>query len=54
MESAVERGLDARAESVLDHLEVVADEALAGLVLSGSIQWLHPNQRDRLMSAGRL
>jgi hypothetical protein len=50
VESAVERGLDARAESVLDHLEVVADEALSGLVLSGSVQWLHPNQRDRLMT----
>jgi hypothetical protein len=50
VESAVERGLDARAESVLDHLDVVAEEALAGLVLSGSIQWLHPNQRHRLMT----
>jgi Methionine biosynthesis protein MetW len=50
IESAVERGLDVRAESVLGHLGVVADEALAGLVLSGSIQWLHPNERDRLVS----
>lgn len=50
VELAVGRGLDARAESVLDHLGVVADEALAGLVLSGSIQWLHPQQRDRLVS----
>jgi hypothetical protein len=49
IESAVDRGLDVRAESVLGHLEVVADEALSGLVLSGSIQWLHPNQRDRLV-----
>jgi hypothetical protein len=56
IELAVERGLDVRAESVLDHLEVVADEALAGLVLSGSIQWLHPSQRDRLvaLAASRL
>jgi hypothetical protein len=56
IEPAVERGLDVRAESVLDHLEVVADEALSGLVLSGSVQWLHPNQRDRLvkMAASRL
>ncbi len=49
IESAVERGLDVRAESVLGHLDVVADEALAGLVLSGSVQWLHPNERDRLV-----
>jgi hypothetical protein len=49
IESAVERGLDVRAESMLDHLEVVADEALSGLVLSGSVQWLHPNERDRLV-----
>jgi len=50
IEPAIERGLDVRAESVLGHLEVVADEALSGMVLSGSVQWLHPNQRDRLVS----
>ena len=50
IEAAVERGLDVRAESVLDHLEVVADEALSGMVLTGSIQWLHPNQRHRLVA----
>jgi SAM-dependent methyltransferase len=49
IEPAIDRGLDVRAESVLDHLEVVADEALSGMVLTGSIQWLHPNQRDRLL-----
>jgi SAM-dependent methyltransferase len=56
IESAVERGLDVRAESVLDHLDVVADEALSGMVLSGSVQWLHPNERDRLvkLAASRL
>ena len=48
IEAAVGRGLDVRAESVLEHLEVVADEALSGLVLSGSVQWLHPNERERL------
>ena len=48
IEPAIDRGLDVRAESVLGHLEVVADEALSGIVLSGSIQWLHPNERDRL------
>ncbi len=46
---AIDRGLDVRAESVLGHLEVVADEALSGMVLCGSIQWLHPNERDRLV-----
>jgi hypothetical protein len=50
IEPAVDRGLDVRSESVLDHLEVVAEEALEGMVLSGSIQWLHPNQRDRLIA----
>jgi len=47
VESAVSGGLDVRAESVLDHLDVVADESLSGIVLSGSVQWLHPNERDR-------
>jgi len=50
IEPAVDRGLDVRAESALDHLEVVAEEALSGIVLSGSVQWLHPNQRDRLVA----
>ncbi|MHB1710920.1 MAG: methionine biosynthesis protein MetW [Acidimicrobiales bacterium] len=56
VEGAVALGLDVRCEAVIDHLEVVAEEALAGMVLSGSIQWLHPNQRDRLvgLAASRL
>lgn len=49
IEPAIDRGLDVRAESVLEHLEVVAEEALSGIVLSGSVQWLHPNERDRLV-----
>ena len=49
IEPAIDGGLDVRAESALDHLNVVADEALAGIVLSGSVQWLHPNERDRLV-----
>lgn len=49
VEIAAERGLDVRSESVLDHLGVVADEVLAGLVLSGSIQWLDPGERERLI-----
>jgi len=48
-ESAIGRGLDVRAESLLDHLDVVADDALAGMVVTGSVQWLHPNERDRLV-----
>ena len=49
IEAAVGRGLDVRAESLLDHLDVVADDALAGMVVTGSVQWLHPNERDRLV-----
>ncbi len=56
IEGALERGLDVRAESALGHLEVVTDQALGGIVLSGSVQWLHPNERDRLLrlAASRL
>ena len=50
IEPAIERGRDVRAETLLGHLEVVADEALSGMVLSGSVQWLHPNQRERLVA----
>ncbi len=59
-ESAVEaplsRGLDVRAEALLAHLEVVADDALSGMVVTGSVQWLHANERDRLVrsTAARL
>jgi hypothetical protein len=49
IEASVGRGLDVRAESLLDHLDVVADDALAGMVVTGSVQWLHPNERDRLV-----
>lgn len=56
LEPAVQRGVDVRAESILGHLEVVGDEALAGVVVSGSVQWLLPNERDRLvrLAAARL
>jgi hypothetical protein len=56
IEPAIGRGLDVRAEAALEHLGVVAEEALAGIVLSGSVEWLHPNQRDRLigLAASRL
>jgi SAM-dependent methyltransferase len=56
IEPAIDRGLDVRAESALEHLAVVAEEALAGILLTGSVQWLHPNERDRLigLAASRL
>jgi hypothetical protein len=49
LEPALARGLDVRAEGILDHLGVVAVEALGGMVLTGSIQWLRPNERERLV-----
>ncbi len=49
VEGAADRGLDVRAERGLEHLDVVGAEELAGVVLSGSVQWLSPNQRDRLV-----
>jgi hypothetical protein len=49
VEAPVARGLDVRAESLLDHLDVVADDALSGMVVTGSVEWLHPNERDRLV-----
>ena len=49
LEPALDRGVDVRAEGALDHLEVVADEALGGIVLTGSVEWLRPNERDRLL-----
>jgi SAM-dependent methyltransferase len=56
VEPGIERGLDVRAESVLDHLQVVSEEALGAIILSGSVQWLHANDRDRLvrLAADRL
>ena len=49
LEPALDRGVDVRAEPALDHLDVVADEALGGIVLTGSVQWLRPNERERLL-----
>jgi hypothetical protein len=49
LEPALDRGVDARAERVIDHLEVVAAEALGGIVLTGSVQWLRPNEREHLL-----
>ena len=49
LEPAVVRGLDVRAEGIVDHLRVVAGEALGGVVLTGSLQWLRPNEREHLL-----
>ncbi len=49
LEPALARGLDVRAEGVVSHLGVVAGEALGGIVLTGSVQWLRPNERERLL-----
>ena len=49
LEPALSRSVDVRSETVLGHLDVVADEALGGVVLTGSIQWLRPNERERLL-----
>ncbi len=49
LEPALDRGADVRAEPVLGHLAVVSDEALGGIVLTGSVQWLRPNERVRLL-----
>jgi SAM-dependent methyltransferase len=49
LEPAIDAGLDVRAEPVLGHLEVVEDGALGGIVLSGSVQWLHPADRQRVV-----
>lgn len=49
VEPGIERGLDVRAESVLDHLQVVSEEALGAIIISGSVQWLHANDRQRLV-----
>ena len=49
LEPALVRGVDVRAEGVLHHLDVVATEALAGIALTGSVQWLRPIERERLI-----
>jgi len=49
LEPALARGLDVRSEGTIDHLRVVAGEALGGMVLTGSLQWLRPNEREQLL-----
>ncbi len=49
LEPALMRGVDVRGEGVLHHLDVVATEALAGVALTGSVQWLRPIERERLI-----
>jgi SAM-dependent methyltransferase len=49
VEPGIEKGLDVRAESILDHLQVVSEEALGAIIVSGPVQWLHANDRQRLV-----
>jgi hypothetical protein len=49
VEPGIEKGLDVRAESILDHLQVVSEEALGAIIISGPVQWLHANDRQRLV-----
>ncbi len=49
LEPALDRGVDVRAEAALAHLDVVAAEALGGIALTGSVQWLRPNEREHLL-----
>ncbi len=49
VEEASDAGLDVRAEGMVEHLTVVGEEALAAVVLRGSVQWLHPSARARLV-----
>jgi SAM-dependent methyltransferase len=49
VEPGIGRGLDVRAESILDHLQVVSEEALGAIIISGPVQWLHANDRQRLV-----
>jgi hypothetical protein len=46
---AVTKGLDVRRDDVLGHLTSVADERLAGLVLSGCVDRMTLSERRRLM-----
>lgn len=49
IEDVVERGFDVRAATLVDHLELVEPGTVAGFVLTGSVQWMHPNARARLL-----
>ena len=49
LEAALDRGVDLRADSILAHLDVVTAEALGGIVLTGSVQWLRANERQHLL-----
>ncbi|MHB1519404.1 MAG: methyltransferase domain-containing protein [Acidimicrobiales bacterium] len=46
---ALDPGVDLRSEPLIDHLELVEPGALAGIVLTGSVQWLPPGDRRRLV-----
>lgn len=46
---ALDSGVDLRSEPLIDHLELVEPGALAGIVLTGSVQWLPSGDRRRLV-----
>jgi hypothetical protein len=48
-DSAVRKGLDVRRDEILGHLGSVADERLAGIVLSGCVDRMSLSERRRLL-----
>jgi hypothetical protein len=53
-DAAARRGLDVRRDDVLGHLASVADEALAGIVLSGCVDRLTTGERRHLVRLAEL
>jgi Methionine biosynthesis protein MetW len=53
-DAAVKKGLDVRRDDVLGHLGSVADERLAGLVLSGCVDRMSVSERRRLLRLAEL
>ena len=53
-DEAVKKGLDVRRDDVLGHLGSVADDRLAGLVLSGCVDRMTISERRRLLRAAEL
>ena len=53
-DEAVKKGLDVRRDDVLGHLASVADDRLAGLVLSGCVDRMTISERRRLLRSAEL
>ncbi len=51
---AAEKGLDVRRDDVLGHLSSVADDRLAGLVLSGCVDRMSLSERRRLLTLAEI